>query len=204
MAATVPAPAPERAAEPAPARAIVQSVPGVVAIPDAATRPAQEATAAGAAGHPGGVAGNDSGNGAVPDSVGSLGVDSAGRLADNPAAGASAGGATRSGGDVGQPEQASPVTPKPASKVRPVAARTKQGAEVGHATYQLQIKPWGSVYVDGVERGASPPVRRLVLTPGHHTIRITNPKYRDSILEFDSAPTTSNGKIIVDFEHEPQ
>ena len=73
-----------------------------------------------------------------------------------------------------------------------------------NASYQLQIKPWGVVYVDGVERGVSPPVKRLALTPGPHTIRITNPKYRDSILEFESAQTTSNGKIIVDFTDEAQ
>jgi hypothetical protein len=78
------------------------------------------------------------------------------------------------------------------------------GAVPGNAIYQLQIKPWGTVYVDGVERGASPPMKRLVLTPGPHTVRITHPKHRDSILEFESAQTTSNGKIIVDFNQEVQ
>ena len=74
----------------------------------------------------------------------------------------------------------------------------------GKASYQLQIVPWGVVYVDGVDQGVSPPLRRLALTPGRHTIRITNPKYRDTILEFESAKTTSNGKIIVDFADGPQ
>jgi hypothetical protein len=35
-------------------------------------------------------------------------------------------------------------------------------------------------------------------------VRITHPKHRDSILEFESAQTTSNGKIIVDFNQEAQ
>ena len=74
----------------------------------------------------------------------------------------------------------------------------------GKASYQLQIVPWGVVYVDGVDHGISPPLRRLTLTPGRHTIRITNPKYRDSILEFESAQTTSIGKIIVEFTDAPQ
>jgi len=74
----------------------------------------------------------------------------------------------------------------------------------GKASYQLQIVPWGVVYVDGVDHGVSPPLRRLALTPGRHTIRITNPKYRDTILEFESAQTTSNGKIIVEFADDPQ
>lgn len=58
--------------------------------------------------------------------------------------------------------------------------------------------------MDGVDHGDSPPLRRLPLTPGKHTIRITNPKYRDTVLEFESAQTTSNGKIIVDFADDPQ
>jgi hypothetical protein len=114
-------------------------------------------------------------------------------------AGASSVGTTQSGGGVDQPDAMSRVKPKPA-----IATATPPDATPANASYQLQIKPWGVVYVDGVERGVSPPVKRLALTPGPHTIRITNPKYRDSILEFESAQTTSNGKIIVDFTDEAQ
>ena len=39
----------------------------------------------------------------------------------------------------------------------------------------LAVKPWGTVFVDGRERGASPPLRRLTLPPGTHEIRIVNP-----------------------------
>jgi hypothetical protein len=31
------------------------------------------------------------------------------------------------------------------------------------------------VPVDGVDRGASPPLKRLTLAPGQHTVRIVNP-----------------------------
>ena len=152
------------------------------------------------------------------------------RLADSPASGASSAGATGSGGGVDAPDVVTRAAPdpsgaadKPARAVPPaVSARAAAappaknkavadarraappGAMQGNASYQLQIKPWGVVYVDGVDRGTSPPVRRLALTPGRHTIRITHPNYRDSVLEFDSAPTTSNGKIIVDFDREGQ
>lgn len=147
----------------------------------------------------------------------------------NPASGSSARGATLSGGadrQAGTTEVKSKragATGSAAEKVPPAASARvaaapppKDGIAVraraalppsavpGKASYQLQIVPWGVVYVDGVDHGVSPPLRRLALTPGRHTIRITNPKYRDSILEFDSAQTTSIGKIIVEFADDPQ
>jgi hypothetical protein len=148
--------------------------------------------------------------------------------AGSSASGASSGGTTGSGGGSDQPDVVTPVSPEPTiaagneaprkpkavTTTAAVPAKNNAGAEShpavppaavpGHASYQLQIKPWGTVYVDGVERGVSPPLRRLALTPGHHTIRITHPHYRDSLLEFESASTTSNGKIIVDFNREAQ
>ncbi|WP_332876242.1 serine/threonine-protein kinase [Massilia sp. S19_KUP03_FR1] len=41
----------------------------------------------------------------------------------------------------------------------------------------LAVKPWGTVFIDGRERGASPPLKRLMLPPGPHEIRIVNPVY---------------------------
>jgi len=66
--------------------------------------------------------------------------------------------------------------------------------------YKLQIQPWGVVYVDGVDRGVSPPVKRLVLPPGRHTIRVTNPNFHDRMLEVDTA--SDDGRINVDFNDE--
>jgi hypothetical protein len=63
--------------------------------------------------------------------------------------------------------------------------------------YKLQIQPWGVVYVDDVDRGVSPPVKRLVLAPGRHTIRVTNPNFHDRVLEVDTA--SGDGQITVDF-----
>ena len=147
-------------------------------------------------------------------------------LAGSAASGASSGGATGVGGGDEQPGGMTRGAPDPASMAataspatstraaRAALAKQKAAANArasvppnavpGNASYQLHIKPWGLISVDGVDRGVSPPLKRLALTPGRHTIRITHPDYRDSILEFDSAQTTSNGKIIVDFTHGAQ
>ncbi|NIA54128.1 hypothetical protein HAV22_10825 [Massilia sp. TW-1] len=68
--------------------------------------------------------------------------------------------------------------------------------------YKLHIQPWGVVYVDGVDRGVSPPVKRLELTPGRHAIRVTNPNFHDRVLEIDTA--NGDGRIHVDFNEAPR
>ncbi|CAH0183250.1 hypothetical protein SRABI118_01300 [Massilia sp. Bi118] len=88
----------------------------------------------------------------------------------------------------------------PGAPVRgPVSAPTRRGVAPS-ATYRLQIQPWGVVYVDGVDRGVSPPVKRLVLAPGKHTIRIANPNFHDRVLEVDTSG--GGGQIAVDFSDE--
>ncbi len=82
------------------------------------------------------------------------------------------------------------------SKARAAAAAT------GSAAYRLQIQPWGVVYVDGVDRGVSPPVKRLVLAPGKHTIRVANPNFHDRVLEVDTS--AGSGQIAINFSDEPR
>jgi serine/threonine protein kinase len=65
-------------------------------------------------------------------------------------------------------------------------------------TYKLAIKPWGTVYVDGAERGVSPPLKRLALTPGKHQIRVVNPSFPDYLTEVDQQDGKS-GTIAHDF-----
>ncbi len=65
---------------------------------------------------------------------------------------------------------AGPPRAAPANAQRPLSA-------AAGASYKLMIKPWGMVQVDGVDHGASPPLKRLVLPPGQHTIRIVNPNF---------------------------
>lgn len=67
----------------------------------------------------------------------------------------------------------------------------------GDTNYRLRIQPWGVVYVDGVDRGVSPPVKRLTLAPGKHTLRVTNPAFQDRVLEVDTG--SGGGVLAVDF-----
>jgi serine/threonine protein kinase len=90
----------------------------------------------------------------------------------------------------------------------PVAARVsaaagqvekKQAAPVVETVpYKLAIKPWGTVYVDGRERGVSPPMKRLVLPAGKHKIRIVNPSFPDYSVTVDPGKNKS-GTIEYDF-----
>jgi hypothetical protein len=112
-----------------------------------------------------------------------------------------------------QREASAPQQPAPALAARapataaasPAAIPANRIAAPGpamSATYKLHIQPWGVVYVDGVDRGVSPPVKRLVLTPGRHTIRIANPNFHDRVLEVDTS--AGSGQIAVDFSDEPR
>jgi hypothetical protein len=102
-------------------------------------------------------------------------------------------------------QQPAPALAARAPAPAPAAAQSNRAAPAGpatSATYRLQIQPWGVVYVDGVDRGVSPPVKRLVLTPGRHTIRIANPNFHDRVLEVDTS--AGSGQIAVDFSDEPR
>lgn len=77
-----------------------------------------------------------------------------------------------------------------------IAAKASADAVVG-----LRIRPWGVVYVDGIKRGISPPVKQLVLAPGRHAIRISNPGARERVLEVDTA--SGSDHIAVDFDSGP-
>ena len=96
-----------------------------------------------------------------------------------------------------------PATPNPAPAAS-AAATPLPGVVVtpNGNLYKLHIQPWGVVYVDGVDRGVSPPVKRLELTPGRHAIRVTNPNFHDRVLEIDTA--NGDGRIHVDFNEAPR
>jgi hypothetical protein len=77
----------------------------------------------------------------------------------------------------------------------PAAATT---AAAGNATYRLMVKPWGTIYVDGKRHGVSPPLKRLVLPAGPHTVMLENPGFPDRIVQLDSKRGAS-GQIAHDF-----
>ncbi len=89
---------------------------------------------------------------------------------------------------------AAPAAPMQAEPSRPVPA-------AAGATYKLVIKPWAMVEVDGVDRGASPPLKRLTLAPGQHTIRIMNPNFPEHTVTVNAVKGAST-TIEMDFSEE--
>ncbi len=74
--------------------------------------------------------------------------------------------------------------PPPASKKQIVARIERKLAEKGPekalaepGRLELAIAPWGKVFVDGQERGVSPPLRALDIPAGSHTIVIHNSNF---------------------------
>lgn len=109
-------------------------------------------------------------------------------------AGAPAGSAIPAPAQAPQPPAAMPDLQsapgaRPAQPSEPVAQPT---------TYKLLIKPWGTVYVNGIERGVSPPLKRLTLPAGRHTVRIVNPNFRDRVMRIEAGKRQS-GRIVHDF-----
>lgn len=65
-----------------------------------------------------------------------------------------------------------------------IAGRLAMG-KLGPAAVELDIKPEGEVFVDGVFKGMAPPLTRLQLAPGKHTIEIRNPRFKSLVVEVD-------------------
>ncbi|MFZ6769553.1 serine/threonine protein kinase [Undibacterium sp. Di26W] len=78
---------------------------------------------------------------------------------------------------------------KEANKV--AAAKAASTPAAGKLTVRLAIRPWGTVFVDGIQQGASPPLKQLSLTAGKHKIRVTNPGFPDLVTEIDGSKTNS-------------
>lgn len=91
-------------------------------------------------------------------------------------------------------------TTAPAAAAPPAAAAdtTAPGPAAGTASYRLNVKPWGTIYVDGKRRGVSPPLKRLILPTGRHTVMVENPGFADYIVELDIVKGAS-GLIAHDF-----
>lgn len=112
--------------------------------------------------------------------------------ADASAAGAPPAGAADTAG-----MPAAPVATAAGNPAVAVAGRHAD-AVVNGTTYKLLIKPWGTVYVNGVDRGVSPPVKRLTLGQGQHTIRIVNPNFAEHVMTVN-ADGAENAIIEHDF-----
>jgi len=67
------------------------------------------------------------------------------------------------------PPRVEPEKPLPTFKPKPAPPRP--------ASIRFHIKPRGNVFVDGVARGRTPPLARIELKPGVHTIEVRNGEY---------------------------
>ncbi|MBC7500454.1 MAG: serine/threonine protein kinase [Herminiimonas sp.] len=52
-------------------------------------------------------------------------------------------------------------------------------------TVRFTIKPWGTIMVDGVNKGVTPPLKKLVLPEGRHQITVINPNFEPHVVEID-------------------
>jgi class 3 adenylate cyclase len=70
----------------------------------------------------------------------------------------------------------------------PVVAPVPAPAPLAPAVIEFEIRPQGEVYVDGVLKGTTPPLARLEVRPGSHTIEVVHGKFAPVYLEVDLAP----------------
>jgi serine/threonine-protein kinase len=66
-------------------------------------------------------------------------------------------------------------------------------AVLSEGVVQLAVSPWGQVEVDGKPMGISPPLTRLTLTSGNHTITVRNtdfPAYTTTVAVDGESPVT--------------
>ncbi len=89
------------------------------------------------------------------------------------------------------------TTPVPAP-ARPVARSAAAAAPLATGEVVLAISPWGQVEVNGAPAGIAPPLNRLTLTEGRHTITIRNdefPPHRVTITVTPDQPVTVRHKF---------
>lgn len=98
--------------------------------------------------------------------------------------------------DHATPPAAGALPAAPGQAAEPGAVPAAAGA-----SYKLMIKPWAMVQVDGVDHGASPPLKRLTLAPGQHTIRIVNPNFPEHTV-IVNAVKGATAVIEMDFTEE--
>jgi serine/threonine-protein kinase len=109
-------------------------------------------------------------------------------------------------GSAPAPAAAETAASRPVVISKAEAARRRKAAAVASVTVgvpitavlsegvvQLAISPWGQVEVDGKPMGTSPPLTRLTLNSGNHTITVRNtdfPAYTQSVTVDGESPVT--------------
>ncbi|MYN03545.1 protein kinase [Pseudoduganella sp. DS3] len=74
------------------------------------------------------------------------------------------------------PVNANPVASAAAGAVPDAAAQEAPAAPTsGNLT--IAVQPWATIYVDGVQKGITPPLKKITLPLGEHEVRLENPNF---------------------------
>ncbi|MGE5131195.1 MAG: PEGA domain-containing protein [Sphingomonadaceae bacterium] len=79
-----------------------------------------------------------------------------------------------------EPKIEAPPTPAPQAKAeepKPETAPKPKPAAPKPASIRFHIKPEGFVYIDGVAKGRTPPLTRIEITPGRHSVEVRHGEY---------------------------
>lgn len=87
----------------------------------------------------------------------------------------------------------SPLNQADATQRGPGAPQSSTAALLASTEVHFAISPWGQVIVDGVKRGASPPLLEVKLAPGEHKVEIQNGRYPPLVAAVDARP----GSVIL-------
>ena len=182
------------AATPAPASAPVRvaaaapSPVGIAASAAAAEEAAAAASAAGQSATAGAAIAVDNGSTAPAASAG-IGATAPGASATS--AGTAASGDVAGGKTVVSKAEA--ARRRKAMAVATVTGGAPMSAVLAEGVVQLAVSPWGQVEVDGKPMGISPPLTRLTLSSGSHTITVRNtdfPAYMATVTVDGESPVT--------------
>ncbi|WP_426169077.1 serine/threonine-protein kinase [Pseudoduganella sp. R-34] len=58
------------------------------------------------------------------------------------------------------------------------AAASAEAAAPTTGTLSIAVQPWATIYVDGVQKGITPPLKKLTLPLGEHEVRLENPNFQ--------------------------
>lgn len=65
----------------------------------------------------------------------------------------------------------------PVEQAAPSTAATTAAPAPTTGTLSIAVQPWATIYVDGVQKGITPPLKKLTLPLGEHEVRLENPNF---------------------------
>ncbi|MGW8390658.1 serine/threonine-protein kinase [Pseudoduganella sp. HUAS MS19] len=66
----------------------------------------------------------------------------------------------------------------PAAQAAPgTAAAPSEAPAATTGSLSIAVQPWATIYVDGVQKGITPPLKKLTLPLGEHEVRLENPNF---------------------------